>query len=238
MKSFLAALQFLTVIPVRLAEPPAPARAAVAFPLVGALLGLLAAGLWRLLTPVLPRSLIALLVLAFLALLTGGLHEDGLADTADAFGGGHSREDILRILKDSRIGAFGALALVFAVLLRWQALVVMPAAQVLPALVASQALPRAGLVLLAFLAGPATSGLGGSLAAEVRVTHALSAAALALAIAAAVWGVRAAPAAAACLFVVICARFYFRRRLGGVTGDCLGAACQLQEIAVLLVACL
>ena len=238
MKAFLAALQFLTVIPVRLAEPPALARAAVAFPLVGALLGLLAAGLWRLLTPVLPRSLVALLVLASLAIVTGGLHEDGLADTFDAFGGGRSREDILRILKDSRIGAFGALALVLAVLLRWQALVGMPAAQVFPALVASQALPRAGLVLLAFLAGPASTGLGGSLSAEVRPTHALGAATLALTLAAAVWGLRALPAAIACLFVVACARFYFRRRLGGVTGDCLGATCQLQEITVLLVACL
>jgi adenosylcobinamide-GDP ribazoletransferase len=238
MKAFLAALQFLTVIPIRLAEPPAPARAAVAFPLVGALLGLLAAGLWRLLTPALPRSLVALLVLVFLAVMTGGLHEDGLADTADAFGGGRSREDILRILKDSRIGAFGALALVFAVLLRWQALVVMPAAQVLPALIASQALPRAGLVLLAFLAGPASTGLGGSLAADVRAPHALGAATLALALAAAVWSLRTLPAAAACLFVVACAWFYFRQRLGGVTGDSLGAACQLQEIAVLLVACL
>jgi adenosylcobinamide-GDP ribazoletransferase len=238
MRAFLGAVQFLTVIPVRTGEAPGIARAAVAFPLVGALLGALGAGIYVLLAPRLPRPLVALAILVLWAWMTGALHEDGLADTADAFGGGRSREDILRILKDSRIGAFGALALLFSVLIRWQALATMAEGVVVPALIVSQALPRAGLVLLALLAGPATKGLGGSLAAEVRWSHTLLAAALALIVAAAVWPSRTAASAVVCLGVVLAAWRYFRSRLGGVTGDCLGASCQLQEIGVLLVACL
>jgi adenosylcobinamide-GDP ribazoletransferase len=196
-----------------------PASAAVWFPAVGALLGLLGAGVNRL---TLAAPLRALLVLAVWALVTGALHEDGLADCFDAFGGGASRDDILRILKDSRIGTFGALALILSVLIRWQALTGAP----WTTLVACQALPRAGMVALAWLAGPATEGTGGAWARELRWWHVLAAAAL---------GVGAAAGAVVpCLVIVPAAAWYFRRRIGGITGDCLGAVEQLQEIGVLL----
>jgi adenosylcobinamide-GDP ribazoletransferase len=196
------------------------AWAGVWFPVVGALLGLLGAAVNQL--PVSGRVR-ALLVLAVWALVTGGLHEDGLADTFDAFGGGRTWEDILRILKDSRIGTYGALALVFSVLLRWEAL----AGATWATLVAAQALPRVGIVVLAWLAGPATEGLGGAWAASLRWWHALGAVVIGVGVS----GWRAAPL---CAVIVVLATWYFRRRLGGITGDCLGAVNQIQEVGVLL----
>jgi len=234
--ALLAAVQFLTVIPGATANRETFVRSAVLFPVVGALLGVLGVAVYQLLAPRVPRELLALLILAMWTLLTGGLHEDGLADTFDAFGGGWSREDILRILKDSRIGVFGALALLFSVLIRWQALVLMPPERVIEALMASQVLPRAGIVTLAFLAGPAAPGTGGAWAAALSVGHVLGAVALGTGILAPVARWRLLPLAAACVLLVLLLGAYFRKKIGGITGDCLGAANQLQEVAILALA--
>jgi len=236
--ALLTAIQTLTRIPV-----PSPARApdarmiawsAVFYPAVGALLGALGVAVFELLDGRLPVSVVALIVLALWALLTGALHEDGVADSFDAFGSQSAREDILRILKDSRIGSYGAMALVLATLLRWQGLSLLPAESVIFGLMASQVLPRAGVVLLAYWAGPATAGTGGGMAAAltaapVAITLGVSAMLL--------WpigGMQLLVPAIACLLISGLLAIYFRRRLGGVTGDCLGAAEQAQEIMVLL----
>jgi adenosylcobinamide-GDP ribazoletransferase len=146
------------------------------------------------------------------------------------------RDDILRVMKDSRIGVYGALALAVSLLLRWQVLAALPAAEIVAALVASQVFPRAGIVTLAFLAGPATGGTGGAFAAALRMKHVVFAWLLAAVLLAPLQEWRAMMAVmAVCLVIVLAARRYFHRRLGGVTGDCLGAANQIQEIAVLLV---
>ncbi|NNF77901.1 MAG: adenosylcobinamide-GDP ribazoletransferase, partial [Rhizobiales bacterium] len=118
-------LMFLSRLPVPdvRRHPPSLASAMGAFPLAGLLIGLLAGAACGLASAVgLPASVSAVATIAFLALLTGGLHEDGLADVADGFGGGQSVERKLAIMKDSRIGTYGMLALVFAVLLKVTAL--------------------------------------------------------------------------------------------------------------------
>jgi len=232
--AFLAAIQFLTVIPVPARAGPTPAAAAVLFPLVGGLLGALAVALWSLLGPLFSPSLLVLLILALCAALTGGLHEDGLADTFDAFRAGRSREEILRILKDSRIGAFGALALVFSILIRWQALVELPPAQIQPALLASQVLPRAGIVLLAYSAGGASRGLGGALADALTGWHVVAAGGLALALTVPLLKWDALAPVTLCLAVIALSRGYYEKKIGGITGDCLGAANQLQELSILV----
>ena len=101
----LGAFQFLTRLPISRIpyQPEFLSRSAKFFPVVGLVIGLGVSVLWHLLTPHLNRVLVALLILTFLVLITGGLHEDGLADSADAFGGGWSREQILSILRDSRV---------------------------------------------------------------------------------------------------------------------------------------
>ncbi len=128
---------------------PRGAASAWAWPLVGAVLGGLAAaaawlGLWLGLTP----GVVAVLVLALGALLTGGLHEDGLSDTADGLFGGWTPERRLEIMKDSRVGSYGVLALVLVTLARWSALATLLAGGSLWALVAVGAVSRAPMALI------------------------------------------------------------------------------------------
>lgn len=236
--ALLTAIQTLTRIPV-----PSPARApdarmlawsAVFYPAVGALLGGFGVSVFELLGGRLAPSVVALIILALWAFLTGALHEDGLADSFDAFGSQISREDILRVLQDSRIGSYGAVALVLATLLRWQGLSLLPPEGLIFGLMASQVLPRAGVVLLAYWAGPATAGLGGGMAAALTAAPVVVTFSLSMAILLPIGGAQLLVPTLGCLFITGLLAIYFRRRLGGVTGDCLGAAEQLQEIVVLL----
>ena len=236
--ALLTAIQTLTRIPV-----PSPTRApdsrmlawsAVFYPAVGALLGALGVAVFELLGGLLPVSVVALIVLALWAFLTGALHEDGLADSFDAFGSQTAPDDVLRVLKDSRIGSYGAVALILATLLRWQGMSLLPAESVIFGLMASQVLPRAGVVLLAYWAGPATAGTGGGMAAALTAAPVVVTLAVAAMILTPIGGLRLLAPAIGCLLVTGLLAIYFRRRLGGVTGDCLGAAEQAQEIMVLL----
>ena len=128
---FLGAIQFLTVAPVRRSVSP-PGESAAFFPLVGAALGAGGGLVLYFSQALLPQAISSLIVLSFWVLVTGGLHEDGFADVADAFRAGRPREKILAILKDSRIGAHGAIALILISLVRWQALSGITANAVLP----------------------------------------------------------------------------------------------------------
>src|SRR5216683_843276 len=125
---FLVAAQFLTRLPVPRVrfDPDSLSRAAKFFPVVGIMIGIGASVLLRIAVSHFSRPLVALFVLIFLVLVTGGLHEDGLADTVDGFVGGWNREQVLTILRDSRIGSFGALALVLSVLARFLLLSSLP----------------------------------------------------------------------------------------------------------------
>src|SRR6185295_14491525 len=146
-----SALQFLTILPVA-APPGKPGEAALAFPIVGALFGLVCAA-------ILPWKLGPALAMMTVVALTGGLHEDGLADVCDAIRKHRTREQMHRILKDSRIGTYGALALVAFFALRWQALGLI-STDAWPRLVAAYGLSRAQMVLLAATSLPAGEGLG------------------------------------------------------------------------------
>ena len=112
-----AAFQFLTRLPLpRLDyQTGSLSRTAKFFPLVGLALGGTVAGIYFLLSPHLPRMIVALLIVLFSTLATGAMHEDGLADVADAFGGGWNKQKILEIMKDSRIGSYGALAIMLSI---------------------------------------------------------------------------------------------------------------------------
>ena len=114
-------LQFLTRLPVPAYrfEPDMVMGAAKFYPIVGALVGLGAVAIEWLLRAHLPAAVVAAVVLAYFVVLTGGMHEDGLADTADGLGAGGERKRVLEIMRDSRIGSFGTLAIVFSILCRW-----------------------------------------------------------------------------------------------------------------------
>jgi adenosylcobinamide-GDP ribazoletransferase len=234
------ALQFLTRLPVRGPEPwPESALAASAplFPLVGALIGALGALAFALASALgLPPALAALLAVAVQILVTGGLHEDGLADLADGLGGGRTRADKLAIMRDPRVGSFGALALIMVTLARILALAALAEpALVAAALIAAGAASRAALPAL-MAALPAARP--GGLAAGAGRPHPLRATA-ALAIATLV-GFLLLPAPAVvlglllALVVLLGLAALAQRQLGGQTGDVLGAAQQLSEINFVL----
>jgi adenosylcobinamide-GDP ribazoletransferase len=232
-RAVLGAVQFLTVIPVRTRTAPM-GRSAVFFPLVGAWLGILGAAVLDGARGQVPFSLAALLVLAFWAGITGGLHEDGFADCADAFRAGRARDKILAILKDSRIGAHGALALILSSLVRWQALSSI-AVDPVAALAAAQGLPRAAAVALAWLTPPAGSGLGCELSKTMTTPIALIAILQGVLLAAWCGGRLTIILLGGIVFLVIAARRYFMLRIGGVTGDCMGATAHVVEIFCLVV---
>jgi adenosylcobinamide-GDP ribazoletransferase len=233
------ALAFLT----RLPAAPAPTAdgaslgaSVVMFPIVGALIGLLGGGGYALVfwlgVPPLPAAVVALATTIW---LTGALHEDGLADVADGFGGGRTLEDKLRIMRDPRIGSYGALALILDLLARAGALAALAGPwTVAAALVVAGAVSRGALPpVMAMLPYARTDGL----AAAAGRPHPLRAAAAVLVaalIAVALLGKAAAPALLAGAGAAFAVAWLARRQIGGHTGDVLGAVQQLTEIGVLL----
>ncbi len=247
MRLFLVALQFLTRLPVRLShfEPAWLNDCVRHFPLVGGLVGAVGAAVLVGAAQFWPAWIAALLALTATVALTGGFHEDGLADTFDALGGAVGRDKALTIMKDSRIGSYGALALGLSLLLRAALLAVLaqrPLLGAIAALMASHSLARAAAV-----------GVMVSLPYGGEVEHA-KAKPLALAVAPRNFGMalgwclllglalslvgiaplRLLAALVAATAVALLMRDWLRRRLGGYTGDGLGATEQLAEIAVLL----
>ena len=235
-----AVLGFFTRIPPGRLMPRAPridmAGAVWAFPLAGALIGLCGAAAYALAIALhLPPPLAACWSLGAVLLLTGALHEDGLADMADGFGGGRDAQAKLAIMRDSRIGSYGTLALLLCCLLRIAAIAAIGARlQVCAALVVSGALSRAAIVLVLVLLKPARlEGLASGLHPIPRLPASL---ALALAVAAPVLLLRPPVALAACagaLLTAFATAVLARRQIGGHSGDVLGACSVLVECVVL-----
>lgn len=237
MKAFLLALQFLTCFPLSLRSAPSPAdwgKSALAYPVIGLLIGLLLAGLQQLVGHADPLLQAALLTATW-ALITGGLHLDGLADSADAWVGGHGdRERTLAIMKDPRSGPAAISTLVLTLLLKFSALAVLTKADTWPALLLVPVLGRAAIVAL-LLSTPYVrpGGMGSAITA-----HLPRAAAVLVMLMVAAGGLFAGKAGALALVVAVAAwlvlRWMMLRRLGGMTGDTLGAAVELTEVAVLI----
>ena len=233
-----AAFQFLTRLPLNwLAyKPDALPRAVKYFPLVGLAMGAAAAGIYHLLSTHLPIAIIALLIVFFTTLVTGGMHEDGLADAADAFGGGWNRQQVLEIMKDSRIGSFGALALMFSIGGRVLLLSYLPAVDLVSYVISAEVLCRwVMLPLAAALPGARPEGSQGArIARQVSGISLAVGTLLALGIVSfmlrlsAVWPVVAASA------VTLISGLYYKKRIGGITGDCFGATSQVTLLAVYL----
>jgi adenosylcobinamide-GDP ribazoletransferase len=243
---FRGAVSFLTRVPagVGVGEPAELARCVPWFPVVGAGVGLAVAAVYAAASaplPPLPAATVA--VVAGIG-LTGAFHEDGLGDTADAFGGGRDREGTVRILRDPRLGSFGVLAVAASLLLRVGAVAALAPAAALAALPAAHALSRAAAVAAMTVFPPAADdgpagradGLGATYMQTLSRRRALLGAAAGLAAAVALLGAWAVPAAVAAAVAAWLLGNLARRRIGGLSGDVLGAVQQLGEIAVLLVA--
>lgn len=236
MKSLAAAVSFLTRLPVgRFVRFDAAdvARSAGWFPAVGLLLGAICAGAALVLREHLPSLLVAVLLVALEALLTGALHFDGLADTADGFGGGKDREDVLRIMRDHSIGSYGGTALALLVALKTTAYAALLAGgRWFPAILLTPTLGRWSILILtaALPYARQTPSVVRDMAKSALIMGTLT-------VAAAIAGSRlwcAGAAAVAVMAVSACFGFYCHRRIGGITGDTLGANLQLCECAALV----
>ena len=239
---FLLAVQFLTRWPVRSPAVFSEARLAAStryYPLVGALIGAFAGGVFWLAHLAFPAGLALVLSTAATLLATGALHEDGFADTCDGIGGGATRERALEIMRDSRLGTFGAAGLGLVLAAKILALAATPPAVVPWLLIAAHAASRSCAVL-AIATGTCVRDAG----IAKRVAGAAGPGGLALAL--------ATGAAAVCVLFAVAApvvvpaglaglaaghlamRTVYERKLGGYTGDCLGGVQQMSELGMYL----
>jgi adenosylcobinamide-GDP ribazoletransferase len=246
LRLFFIALQFFTRVPIPRwvgFEPSWLHACARHFPLVGFCIGAVAAAvLWAghaLFTP----SVAVLLSMAASVVLTGAFHEDGWADTCDALGGAVSRERALVIMKDSRIGSYGAVGLVLMLALKAAATMVMPLAWGVAAVLLAHTASRfAPVLLIRFLryGGDLAHAEAKPLAQQISWLGLSVAAAWVLLLAACLiawqpawWKAVGVSLVAAVVGVICCAR-WFQKRLGGYTGDTLGASQQITEVLILL----
>jgi adenosylcobinamide-GDP ribazoletransferase len=237
-----ACVVFCTRLPLLRATPIAGgaiAKAAWAFPIAGLVVGLIGAIVYGLAHRAgLPPWPAAALAVAATILVTGCLHEDGLADTADGFGGGHSREQKLEIMRDSRIGVYGVAALTISLFIRVGALASLPGAHaVVWALIASHAAARATMPALMLLLPPARSdGLSHDAGRPPADGVAIGAVIAFLIVAVCLHPGHALLALILVAIVVALMAWLSANQIEGQTGDVLGALEQASEIAILLVA--
>jgi len=224
------------------------ARSAAYFPLVGLAVGLVAAAAWLGARLFWPPPVAAVAALAAAAWMTGGLHEDGWADLFDGLAASRdrSRERMLAAMKDSRIGATSALALVLLLLAKLAALLALPVAEVPRSLLVAHVLSRWTILPLLWRLPYVRpeGGMARPLAGQVRGGRVVTGSVLALLATAGLFATASRPALPAAIAAITAlvaaglaaaaAGLLFRRRLGGITGDCLGATQQLAEAVVLL----
>jgi adenosylcobinamide-GDP ribazoletransferase len=234
----LVAFQFLTRLPLAWVKYRSDAliRSAAYFPIVGAVVGACAWLVHILLRNHLPSPIVAITVLLSTILITGALHEDGLADVADGFGGGWNREQVLTILKDSRIGSYGALALIFSIGTRFFLLSQIPDYRFGAIVICAHTLCRWTALPLGYGLAPARldDSQGARIAGRLPLQSVSLGTIFMLVITVYFYRLQFWRPLLAAILVTTISAFYFKYRINGVTGDCFGATNQLTEIAVYL----
>lgn len=232
----LTAVMFFTRIPVRLRDfdDADLNKSTRFFPLVGIVVGIVGATVFWLSNKLLPIEIAVLLSMVATVLLTGAFHEDGLADAMDGLGGGWTKEQVLAIMVDSRIGSYGAIGLVLALLIKYQALSYQTAVLIPASIIAGHAISRLCAVLvMATQSYVKTEGKSKPLATQLSLVELAMATffgLLPLTFLAVKFLLALLPVAIVWLWFSI----KIRKRIGGYTGDCLGAMQQLTEIAFYL----
>ena len=242
MKRFLTALQFLTII--RASKDPditgeKLGKSMSCFPVVGLFIGLILVAVRIAFSYLLPSSLADVLVIVVLVILSGALHLDGFADTVDGLAGGRDREKTLAIMRDSQIGSFAVVGLILLLVLKVFALMEVPAEIKNAALLIMPVLGRWSTVHLASGYGYARSGSGTALAftqfagkMEYIVSTLITAVILI-----GLFQIKGLMIMLIIAALTILFGHFFKRRIGGVTGDIMGAACEINEVVTLLMIC-
>ena len=231
------AFQFLTRLPLPQVAfaPNGLARAVKFFPLVGLAIGSGAALLEKVLAPHLGRHASAVAILLYLVLITGCLHEDGLADVADSTGG-WSVEQRLSILRDSRVGSYGVAALALSLLSRAVLLAGLPLEHFTAYLISAHVLSRWSTLPLSYYLPPArdSEGQGARIAGLTSAASLIAGSIFTVATVVVTLRKAAIAPLLSAMLVPLLSSFFYMRRFGGITGDCFGATNQLTEIAVYL----
>ncbi|MEM6285632.1 MAG: adenosylcobinamide-GDP ribazoletransferase [Bacteroidota bacterium] len=235
----LTAVMFLTRLPCPSwvgHDAPTLSRSAVYFPAVGALVGLFGAAAYGAVALAFEPVVAAAAALAATVWLTGAFHEDALGDTFDGFGGGWQPDEILRIMRDSRLGTYGTVALVLTLGARWTALASLETGLVLGALVGAHVLARwTALPLILWLPYVRESGTGKPFAASMTPARLVGGTVIALGLAVTALGWALVPVGLTVVSITAVGGLYTRAKIGGMTGDVLGAVNGLAELAVYLV---
>ncbi|HEX9847764.1 MAG TPA: adenosylcobinamide-GDP ribazoletransferase [Acidimicrobiia bacterium] len=236
MRGFRLAVSFLTRIPAHDHDgEETPLGAAPAwFGVTGGLIGLMIAGVYALAFRFMPSLLASLMAVGGGVWLTRALHEDGLADTADALGSGASGQAGIEVMSDPRVGAFGAIALVFSVIWRVLAVATLSPVQAVAGLVVAHALSRSSLVaLMTTVSSAKPEGMAASVAIGRARGASIAAGLSGLVISGSLGGFWVLFAVIGVVGVLLGVGRVASRRFGGITGDVLGAGQQLGEMVVL-----
>lgn len=238
MRLYIITLQFLTIIPLPFSfewKKDDLGRSTALFPLAGLTIGALLAALNWLMSPYLSRPLADALLIVALTAVTGALHMDGLADVCDGIAARGSKERFMEIMKDSRVGAVGAVAIALGLLLKWQALVAVPEAFKWQALLLFPLIARFCQVqTIVFGRSARQDGLGSTIVIGAGKMQLIIAFGLTLAAAWLLMGIHGPMLLAAAMLISGIIRRWFHTKIGGITGDVIGCINELVEIAVLI----
>lgn len=236
MRAILTALGFLTIIPVKI-QPKLEdlARSMTFFPLVGLFIGTILVLVNQGVSLLFPHLVANLLVVAILVILTGAFHLDGLADTLDGLYAGKTKEEILEIMRDSRIGVMGVTGVILVLLAKWASLCEMPLAIKNPALLLTPALGRWSMVLAAFMAPYARggNGLGRPFAGKISLPIFWASGLFTFVTSIVFLGMGGIFLFLLTALMVIGLVEFMKKKIGGMTGDTLGFVCEFVEVITL-----
>ena len=237
MSGFAAAVEFLTLVRLRgtVADLPAVARSQAWFPVVGLLVGLMLAGIHWLATRALPDASAAVVVVLALAILTGALHLDGLADATDGLFGGHTPERRLAIMRDVHAGTYAILAVGGVVAMKWAGIIALPSDVTAWALVLTPCLARSAmLVVIAAFPYARQEGIGAAFHDAAWPARTLAGGGIALASGFVLLGPGGVIVVAAIVAIALAIGAGATRLAGGMTGDVYGATVEISEACALL----
>ncbi len=240
MRDFLTALKFLTIIPIKSKtgkEDIDLARSMAYFPLVGGLIGLILFGVWEIGGTFLPSSVVCALILALYIIITGALHLDGFADTIDGISGGRDKADIIDIMQTSHIGAIGMVGIVALLLLKFTLIYSLPSTVIGQSLVLMMVMGRWSMVFSCqvYPAAGDRQSLARKFIEHIELKQLLWATVTMVILLAVLAGLKALVIFPIILIVSILFNNFLVKKIGGLTGDTLGALNEFVELATLLI---